>query len=177
MTTVVSSSVAPRPTSFEVDVVDVAMTTVPTTTKSTLLFPLSSTTAALTPAARYYSRLADYFHACKQETLQPTISTTSPLPKQKQQHGNTFYYTGQGPAKCRYNRLLYNKVVVASSVREILPDVFYAWTSLRQVTFEYPSNCKVIGSNAFYGCTGLRRLDEDTLPDSIEVIGSNGTVQ
>jgi hypothetical protein len=72
-----------------------------------------------------------------------------------------------------YNRMLYNKVVIAADVKEILPDAFTNWRNLEQVTFEYPSQCQKIGASAFYGCQKLRQLDGDTLPESLHSIGAN----
>jgi hypothetical protein len=145
------------------------------TPMSTTIITNNTTPTLTTPtttAARYHASLSEYYHHLRN---QPQAFSSSALSSP----GKTFYYTGQGPAKCidQDNRLLYDRVVVASSVKEILPEVFSTWTSLRQVLFEYPSQCKVIGNNAFYGCTQLLRLDQQTLPDSIQVIGSNGTEQ
>lgn len=159
--------IVPRPTGFEVD--DVSAVTLPSSIATTRKMHSNNIHAG------QHASIRDYYHARKNEPKRPCLFPAEESSSTSSSSSRTFYYTGQGPAKCIYNRMLYGRVVIAASVTDILPDCFANWTSLHTILFEYPSQCTSIGDSAFAGCTSLRALDEDTLPDSLQIIGANGT--
>lgn len=116
----------------------------------------------------YQKSLQDYYKARKsQKTFESNL-------REKKQANKTFRYTGKDCARRVYDRSLYNKVVIASSVTEISPNSFKNWKNLSQVISEYPSHCQEIGDNAFYGCLALKSMEnEDSLPATIHTIGAN----
>ncbi|KAG7339050.1 hypothetical protein IV203_021500 [Nitzschia inconspicua] len=131
--------------------------------------------------ARHYPSLARYYHNARkpQQHDRPFHHVSTSVNEDVDVSDRTFYYTGQegmvDDDKFLFNRLLYKQVVIASSVTEIHPECFAQWKSLEQVLFEHPSQCRVIGSMAFYGCSHLKRLNghnDETMPESVQIIGS-----
>jgi hypothetical protein len=168
-----------RPTGFEVDVEinddnigidyndDKTTISSSTSTESDSESSSSNTSTVVveTKQQRYYKKFSDYYDNARKNA---SVSTAR-KPVQR-----TFVMTCTNRPPPKYNQNMhYTRVVISSTVTEIPARCFYNWTSLVQIILEYPSQCKVVGENAFYGCRSLQNIDFDTANQSLHVIESN----
>lgn len=63
-----------------------------------------------------------------------------------------------------------HKVVIPKTVEEIADEAFAGCDKITEIQFEKPENIKVIGKNAFSGCSSLKSF---TVPKNIDVLGEN----
>ena len=62
----------------------------------------------------------------------------------------------------------YESVFIPKSVVAVQKGAFANWKHLQKVTFEEGSELRVIGEEAFMGCSGLKSIQ---LPDGLREIG------